>query len=185
MQTPYHDIPWRKVKDDIVFQNKYLTLHNDLVEKPDENQISFLKIETKDYTTVFCKTPENKIVLVRQYRYAFEKFSWECPGGIVDNGEEPRQCAMREVLEETGYRVTAIKEVLKCHPNAYSTAWAYTFLATVEKAGEQHLDDNEYILVQEFTEEEAQELIEKGDFVHGPSLICLLMSKSNNLQKDL
>lgn len=180
MQIPYHDVQWHTVKENIVFQNKYLTLFNDIVEKPDKNHINFLKIQTKNYSTVWCKTKQNNIVLVRQYRYAFESFSWECPGGIVDDGENPQECAMREVLEETGYRIIDIKQVLKSHPNAYSTAWAYTFIATVEKVGEQHLDDNEYILVKEFTQEQFKELIKTEDFTHGPSLTCWLISSSNH-----
>ena len=177
MQIPLHDIKWKTIKENVVFSNKYLTLYNDLVEKPDKEQISFLKMQTKGYCTVFCKTKEKNIVLVRQYRYAYEKFSWECPGGIIEEGENPRECAEREVREETGYRVLDIKLAFKSHPNAYSTAWAYIFIATVEKAGEQHLDENEYILVDEITEQKLQELIKNEDFIHGPSLTCWYMSK--------
>ena len=177
MQIPYSDIKWNTIKENIVFQNKYLTLHNDLVEKPDKKQINFLKMKTSDFSTIFCKTKENKIVLVRQYRYAFDKFSWESPGGLIDQNENAKECAIREVLEETGYRVIEIKEVLKYHPNAYSSNWAHTFLATVEKVGEQHLDDNEYIQVEEFDEDQVQELINNGDFIHAPSLLCWTMSR--------
>ncbi len=180
MQKPLHDVKWNTINENIVFQNKYITLFNDIVEKPDQKQINFLKMQTKDFATVFCKTKDNKIVLVRQYRYAFEDFSWECPGGVVDNGENPFDCAKREVLEETGYQVLDLKEVLKCHPNAYSTAWAYTFIATVEKSGPQHLDDNEFILVKEFDPEEVQKLIENHQFIHAPSIICWLMSNSTS-----
>lgn len=181
MQKPYHDIKWNTLKENIVFQNKYITLFNNLVEKPDKKQINFLKMKTGDFVTVFCRTKENKVVLVRQYRYAFDNFSYEFPGGIVDKGETPLESAKREVLEETGYQVLDLQLVLKSHPNAYSTAWAYTFIAIVEKFGDQHLDDNEFILVEEFDKSEVFELIEKGEFVHAPSLMCLLMSEKFDL----
>jgi len=181
MQKELYDIEWRKIKENIGFKNRYLTLFNDLVERPDQEQVSFLKIKTTDYATVFCKTKENKIVLVKQYRYAFNDFSWESPGGILEEGESAEDSAKREVLEETGYRVTSIQQVLKCHPNAYSTAWAYTFLATVEKFGEQKLDDNEFILVKEFDIQELPDLIKEGKILHNPSLTCWFMA---NLTPD-
>ena len=180
MDKSLNDIAWKQIKENVVFQNKYLTLQNDLVERPDEAQINFLKIKTTDYATVFCITNENKVVLVKQYRYAFESFSWECPGGILEDGEKADESAKREVLEETGYRVLSIKQVLKSHPNAYSTAWAYTFLATVEKFGEQNLDDNEFISVKEFDLQTIPELINKGEMIHNPSLTCWFMAQLHN-----
>ena len=177
MQKDLNNIEWKTIKENVVFQNQYLTLHNDLVERPDKEKVSFLKIKTKGFATVFCLSKENKVVLVRQYRYAFKDFSWECPGGILEEGETPEESASREVLEETGYQVSSIRLVLKCHPNAYSTAWAYTFLATVEKVGEQKLDDNEFIQVKEFDQHEIPDLIKKGKMVHNPSLTCWFMAK--------
>lgn len=180
MDKSYNDIAWRQLQENVVFHNKYLTLQNDLVERPDKAQINFLKIKTTDYATVFCITKENKVVLVKQYRYAFESFSWECPGGILEPGESPEDSAKREVLEETGYRVLKIKQVLKSHPNAYSTAWAYTFLATVERFGEQKLDDNEFISVNEFSVNEIPDLINGEKMVHNPSLTCWFMAQLND-----
>ena len=180
MPNYLYSIKWDKIQEKIIFQNQYLTLYNDLVLKPDKKETNFLKIQTKNFSTVFCVTNENKVVLVRQYRYAFDGFSWECPGGIIDDGEEPIECAIREVLEETGYKVLEIKESIKCHPNAYSTSWGYTFIAKVEKSGEQHLDDNEFILVQEFDISKVQHLIAQGKFSHGPSLISYLFFENSN-----
>lgn len=45
-----------------------------------------------------------KLVLVRQYRPALDDWIIEFPAGTLERGEEPRKCAERELLEETGYR---------------------------------------------------------------------------------
>jgi ADP-ribose pyrophosphatase len=178
MDKTYSDIPWKKIQEKIVFQNNFITLFNDVIEKPDKKRMDYLKIQSRDFSTVFCETKENKVVLIRQYRYPFGKFSWEFPGGMIDDGENPSECAKREVLEETGYKVLKIEQKLKSHPNANSNAWGYSFLATVEKKTEQKLDESEFILVKEFERNEVKQLIVNGDFIHGPSLLCWLIGTS-------
>ena len=173
-----HSVKWKTISENITFQNNYLTLHNNLVELPNKNQINYLKIITRNFSTVLCITNDNKIVLIRQYRYAFDDFSWECPGGLIEDNEDPHECAIREVLEETGYRVLNIEQMLKYHPNALSSAWSFTFIAKVEKYSQQNLDDNEFILVKEFDFDEVDNLITKFEFIHGPSLIAWLNFKA-------
>jgi ADP-ribose pyrophosphatase len=57
----------------------------------------------QDYIVVVAWTPEGRIPIVRQYRPALEAFAWELPAGLVDRGEQPAECARRELQEETGY----------------------------------------------------------------------------------
>ena len=47
--------------------------------------------------------PDGRIVLVRQYRYAAGKPLLEIPAGTLEKGEDPLECARRELIEETGY----------------------------------------------------------------------------------
>jgi ADP-ribose pyrophosphatase len=60
----------------------------------------------QDYISILARTPDGKIV--KQYRPALERFTWELPAGLVDNGEEPAGCAKRELLEETGLPTRAL-----------------------------------------------------------------------------
>ncbi len=68
-------------------------------------------IAQPDYVTVLAMTPEQQILLVRQYRPAIERFSLELPAGMVDPGEDPKETAVRELLEETGYPTTSIERL--------------------------------------------------------------------------
>lgn len=61
-----------------------------------------------DYVSILALTPNNDVVLVRQYRPACEGFTIEIPGGLLENNEEPVLCAKRELYEETGYRAENI-----------------------------------------------------------------------------
>jgi ADP-ribose pyrophosphatase len=65
-------------------------------------------VEQADYIAIVARTAAGKIAIVRQYRPALEAFAWELPAGLVEPGEEPAECARRELLEETGLSARAI-----------------------------------------------------------------------------
>ena len=73
-------------------------------------------VEQADYIAIVALTRAGKIAIVRQYRPALEAFVWELPAGLVDHGEEPAECARRELLEETGLTTRAIHFVGETSP---------------------------------------------------------------------
>ncbi|MGH6728098.1 MAG: NUDIX hydrolase [Pseudolabrys sp.] len=62
----------------------------------------------RDYVAVVAMTPDGKIPIVRQYRPALERFTWELPAGLLDEREAAADCCRRELMEETGYPARAI-----------------------------------------------------------------------------
>jgi 8-oxo-dGTP pyrophosphatase MutT (NUDIX family) len=62
----------------------------------------------QDYIAIVARTPDGKIPIVRQYRPALERFTWELPAGMVDQGEAAADTCRRELLEETGYPARAV-----------------------------------------------------------------------------
>jgi ADP-ribose pyrophosphatase len=56
-----------------------------------------------DYVAIVARTPDGTIPIVRQYRPAIERFTWEFPAGMLDKDELPADCCRRELLEETGF----------------------------------------------------------------------------------
>src|ERR1041385_1573711 len=75
--------------------------------KPDEPPYYTLKLP--DYASVVAVTEEGRVLIVRQYRPAVDRYTLELPSGIVDPGETPAQSAGRELLEETGYQAGEIE----------------------------------------------------------------------------
>lgn len=77
----------------------------------DKGGEEFYSLQTDDYCCLIGLTQDQRIVLVRQFRPAVESVTLELPAGHVDKGEKPREAAIREFTEETGYKVDVSKVV--------------------------------------------------------------------------
>lgn len=65
----------------------------------------------QDYIAIVAMTPDGTIPIVRQYRPALERFTWELPAGLVDKGEAAAETCRRELMEETGFPAKAVHEL--------------------------------------------------------------------------
>jgi ADP-ribose pyrophosphatase len=102
----------------------------------------------QEFVNVIALTPQNLVVVARQYRPGPEKYMDELPGGFVDEHEDRESAMRRELLEETGYRAGRITYVGASHKDTYLNAAWHTYLAydcTPQK--EQDLEDVEQIEV--------------------------------------
>ncbi len=88
-------------------------------------------------------------LMVRQYRHGTEQVTLEFPAGLVEAGEDPRETAFRELLEETGSRAVELERIGEVAPNpAFMNNRCYTYLAVdPRETGEQHLDELELLEV--------------------------------------
>ena len=172
--------PWKLVKKNIIFQNEYgYTIRNDDVITPAGKQGKFMVIEHVDFAIVVAITLDNKIVMVRQWRYAKERESLELPAGSIDKDEDVLDCAKRELQEETGYTSEDWQE-LKSYEVGLSVmkATGHIFLAKdAVLSGETHQDDTETITVETFTYEEIMNQVDQGIIIDEKSLLSLLLVK--------
>ncbi len=79
-------------------------------------------------------------VLVRQWRHAWDESSWEVPAGTFNAGEEPLDCARRELAEETGLRAARFTALGIAHGAAILTGRAHLYLAEDITEAEQNLE---------------------------------------------
>ena len=106
-------------------------------------------------------TEEGKILMVRQYRNALDRFTLEIPAGKLDSPDEPTlDCAARELEEETGYRAESMEFLISVNTTiAFCDEHIDIYLARDLKPSHQHLDEDEVIQVEEWELKDLEEMI--------------------------
>ena len=135
--------------DRLMYEGDYLKLHRATVQLPN-GATSYREYLKHPGAVMIIPLFENgDVLLERQYRYPMRKVFIEFPAGKKDAGEAPLETAKRELLEETGYRAERYTHVTDIHNAlAYCDEVIHFHLAEgLIQAGEQQLDDNEFVQV--------------------------------------
>lgn len=143
--------PWKLLETSPVLSTRIFSVHRDTVLSPRRTAPGpVTRIAAPDWVNLVALTPDERIVLVRQWRHGIRDFTLEIPGGMVDPGEEPAQAAARELREETGYAGTDPSFLGIVHPNpAFLDNSCHTFLIEdCRRVGEQQQDPGEDIQVE-------------------------------------
>jgi len=135
----------------------------------------FYVLESPDWVNIVAVTDAEEIVLINQFRHGISGTVLEIPGGMIDDGEEPKLSAQRELLEETGYTSNEFLEIGKVHPNpALFDNLCYTFLAkSAKKIREPEFEGTEDIETILYPSKDIMELIQKGEITHSLVLNAL------------
>ena len=125
---------------------------------------------------------KQNVLLVQQYRYGASTFLWEIPAGKLEYGEDPFECAVRELSEETGCTAENMEFLGKLNPSpAIMSEIIYIYMATGLKNGDKHLDTDEFLDVVRIPLEQAVQMVFSGEITDAKTQIALL--KANQLLK--
>ena len=157
---------WEILEDFIYEQFHIFTLKRSKRVNPRTGEpFSFFLMEGLDWVNIIPITPQNNVVLVRQYRHGSEDFTLETPGGTVEPGEDPKATALRELTEETVHVATNIEFLGTLHPNpAMQKMQIHYYISRgVTQSSTQALDPGEDIQVIERPLAEISEMIKHGE----------------------
>ena len=169
-----HIDPWKVVAT--TRPRKFLRV--DTCQLANGDQIEKIMLEFDTWATVLALTPQQEVILIRQYRHGAGAVIWELPAGVVDPGETPLHAAGRELLEETGYGAGTLIETGVVSPNSDNhTNQIHTFLAlNVEKVSAQNLDPHEQIQVFPTPLEEVISMARAGELPNAMQVSALFFA---------
>ena len=168
----------KTISSDRVYTGKVITLKVDTVEIPGQGYQKRELVEVGGAVGIVAITDDNKVVLVKQFRKPIEKPIFEIPAGKLEKNESPKECAERELKEETGYSAKNIKLIHKFFTSAgFSNEIMFVYLATCLTPGENYLDADEFLDVYEIELEEAYNMVLKNDVEDAKTSIGLLLVK--------
>jgi 8-oxo-dGTP pyrophosphatase MutT (NUDIX family) len=136
---------------------------------------TFSVLAAPDWVNVVALDRAGQLILVRQFRFGTGDFTLEVPAGMVDPGEHPRDTAVRELREETGYRAGPIVDLGFAYPNpAIQDNKVHMFLIRdCEPIGEPLLDDGEDIELFVCPLDVAERMLETGEISHALVAVAL------------
>ena len=122
---------------------------------------------------------DGTIALVRQYRYAAEKFLLEIPAGTLNKDEDPEKAALRELEEEIGVRASKMEKLSEFYVSpGFLTEKMHLYLATELTETAQRLEEDEILTIERYSFSDAFSLIRSGEIQDAKSIIGLILAGS-------
>lgn len=162
-------IKWIKKSEHELFRKRIFALKDIECYHPDKDVThTFFTIDTHDWINVIARTEDDRYVMVRQHRLGTDEITLETPGGLIEGDESPRDTALRELREESGYEAAEIHLLKKLSANpAILNNYIYFYYATgCRRLHDQELDLSEDIEVATYTRDEIMEMISTGVINH-------------------
>lgn len=170
--------PWSVLEKEPVFRCPIFSLVAKTCRHPERRkEAKFYVLEANDWVNVVALTADAKMVLVNQYRYGTEETSWEIPGGVMDEGEDPVEAGLRELREETGYTAERALLLGSARPNpAIQNNHCHFVLATgARETDGTQWDEHEDLVHGLFEVDEVFRMALEGGITHALALNGLML----------
>lgn len=169
---------FKRLSRDLVYHGSIIDYYKDTVKVPNGNIVKWDFIGHKGAAAVVAVREDRKLLMVRQYRNALDRYTLEIPAGGLNGPEEPTiEAAARELEEETGYKKGAPLEFLISIRTtvAFCNEKIDIYVARDLQKSHQHLDEDEFINVEAW---DVQDLIEKiyDGTIQDSKTVCAIMT---------
>jgi len=168
----------KQIETETVYEGKIVYVRNDIAELQNGNKAYREVVVHPGGVGIVAITNESKVLMVRQYRYPMELELLEIPAGKLDGDEDPFECALRELSEETGYTANKWVDLGEIYPSpGFCKETLYLYLALDLTPGEMHLDENELLSVEEIHIDDLMEQIMSNKLNDAKTIIGIMKAK--------
>ena len=166
------------IKREVLHQGKIFSLLRDEIKLPNGKTAIREYISREGAAAIVAADDQGKIFFVRQYRHPVKQSALELPAGTLEKGEDPKECAMRELEEEIGWKAQDLELLTSMYTSiGVSSEVLDLYLAKGLTKGTQNLDPDEFIEIEKYTLDEALEMIKKGEIKDAKTIVGVYMYK--------
>jgi ADP-ribose pyrophosphatase len=167
----------KTLESKLVFKGRLINVRVDTVQLPNGRVSTREVVEHKGAVCVVPLLDHEQVVMVKQYRQPVGKVLLELPAGTLDKGEDPEECARRELVEEVGYYPQKLTKMFHSYlAPGYSTEMLHTYLAEDLQPTSENRDADEFIEVVTVNLRQAVDMIRSGEIIDAKSICGILLA---------
>ncbi len=174
------DLTEKMLKSETKYRGRIINVKLDEVELPSGNKSHREVVEHPGAVAVIAENDEGRLVLVQQFRYPTGETLLEIPAGKLEPGEPPEECARREMIEETGYRIGKIELLSRIYTTpgfCNEVIYIYRghdlqYIGTPEGSGD--ADEEENLMPVLIHKQEAITKIKSGEINDAKTIMAIL-----------
>lgn len=174
----------KTLKSNLMFDGKVVKVYKDDVLCENGNT-SVREIIRHNGGVCILGIVDDKVILEKQYRYAYNEEIYELPAGKLEINENPYDAGLREFEEETGYKAESLIDLGCMYPTCgYSSEIIYLYLANNISKSKRHLDEDEVIDIMMVSIDEVLKMIDENK-IKDAKTICLIHKYLRYINKKI
>ncbi|NLL73815.1 MAG: NUDIX hydrolase [Clostridiales bacterium] len=169
----------KRIKRELAHKGSIIDFYSDTIEIDNKKEVIFDFINHNGASAIVAVDSDDKILMVRQYRNAIDKYSLEIPAGSKDPEEDNITCAIRECEEETGYKPNNVEHLIDVHTSvAFCNELIRVYYSKDLASSKQNLDEDEYIDIERHSLNDLLSMIFSGEITDAKTIAALLAYKT-------
>lgn len=175
---------WVRESERTLVSTRILDLRSERFRHPVRGtERDFVIVHAPDWVNVVAVTADERIVLVRQFRFGINAFSLEIPGGVIEKDEDPVAAGIRELSEETGYGGAKVRLLGSVNPNPaiQDNRCHFVLVEGAAPTDSTCWDDDEEIQVSTAPVAQVLALARNGGITHSLSVAALMLFEGSGV----